>query len=180
MFSVKTKKSKIIAGTILVLFLAVGFGAYSVHNNEQPTPAQQEGSAKPSINYDPPTEEEKKQTDDHKTELGEKTQPRPSANNQISVAPEITVAEVSGDFVELGSYIPGMFENNGNCVVTFTRNDHVVTRQVQSVAEGRATYCPLVKVPLSEFPNKGTWQVKVTYNSAVYTGASAERNIEIK
>jgi hypothetical protein len=183
MLSIKTKKSKVIIGLVIVLLLIGGLVIYSYRKDRQSTQITSVGVVKPDINFDPPTEEEKKQAEDNKSRLIEKesqNQTQPSPDNKASVVPEITIAEVSGEFVEVGSYVPGIFENNGSCIAKFTRNSHTITRQVQSVAEGRATYCPLIKVPLNEFSEKGSWQVKVTYSSAVYSGTSSERSIEVK
>jgi hypothetical protein len=184
MLTIKTKKSKIITSVVIALLLVGGTVLY-IMNDRYPTQTPASDQLKQDINYDPPTEEEKKQAEDNKARLTEedekrKNQSQPSISNKASVTPEITIAEVSGNFVELGSFVPGIFENNGNCIAKFTRNAHTVTRQVQSVAEGRATYCPLIKIPLNEFPEKGTWQVKVSYESAAYSGSSSERNIEVK
>lgn len=185
MLSVKTKRSKIIIIVILVLLLAGGAALYAIKKDRNSADDAATDKPKQEINYDPPTEEEKKQAEDNKARLTEdearrKSQSQPTASNKASAIPEIGVAKVAGGFVELGSNVPGIFENNGTCTAKFTRSAYTVSRQITSVAEGRATYCPLIKVPVSEFPEKGTWQVKVTYDSGAYGGTSPERSIEVK
>jgi hypothetical protein len=178
----QTKKIKIIAGLVIILLIASGLILYNNRANQQAELTSVEEQSELNVDYAPPTDEEKQQAEDNKSRLvvGDKDQTPPSSTNKAPVTPEITFAEVSDDLVEVGSYVPSIFENNGNCTVIFTKSTLSVTRKVYSVAEGRSTYCPIVKIPLDQFSEKGVWQVKVTYDSDVYKGVSAERSIEVR
>jgi hypothetical protein len=93
MLSIKTKKSKVIIGLVIVLLLIGGLVIYSYRKDRQSTQITSVGVVKPDINFDPPTEEEKKQAEDNKSRLIEKesqNQTQPSPDNKASVVPEIT------------------------------------------------------------------------------------------
>lgn len=138
-----------------------------------------------NINLNPPTEEEKQQAIDNKSKIDENEEKikqnfENTTNNKKIVKPLITFSGQYSDKIEVGSYIPEIFEDGGTCTAVFTINTSVISKQVNSVKEGRSTFCPLFSVESSEFSEKGIWNVIVKYESKLYFGESETTQMEIR
>lgn len=160
----KKKKVLVIVTVCLVVVVAIATPSYillSRRNNARsisttPEPEQ-------SINFDPPTEEEKVATEEHKEQLAANSTPRPgetNADGRKKVSPVITSA--SG--TNVSAYVTGVFESNGTCTITATSSSgNVVTISSEGFENVSYTQC----APLSFSPalSSGSWNIKITYSS---------------
>ena len=168
----------IIAGIIVSGVLIAGGSALYINrrNNKVDPPAN---TPKETINFAPTSPVEQKETDDHKDELVKDqpatTPPAGTSNGKKAVTPTITNA----DSQSINSYVMGIFEEDGTCTATFTRNG--TTRTKTSAGFGNVSYTQCAPMDLeSGFLSAGTWQVVVSYSSAKAEGASAAKEIVIK
>jgi hypothetical protein len=178
-------RKKLILITALLLILAGG-GAYAwlsraedkpTASTEAPKTTGKDGSTKLA----PATEEEKKETDAYKAELGknEDTPATPSSASS-SVTPTITYAGQYDSSVEAAAFVSGIYEDGGTCTLTLTKGSTSVTRQTAASKDATVTRCVNFAIPRSEIPSNGEWTVSVSYKSATHSGTSATQKITIK
>lgn len=122
-----------------------------------------------TTNLDPPTEQEKKETEAHKDELvrqaqEEKNQAKQTGKKQVSVV--VTNATASS----INSYVSGVVEENGTCTATMTQGSTVVTRTSQGFSNVGVTNCAPINPQL---PNGGDWSLVLSYSSANAEGKSS-------
>jgi hypothetical protein len=175
----KLKNKKVIVG-VLALLILVGVGFYFFQKNQNSEANPQVSD--PTINLDPPTEEDLQRAEDNKKEIVAE-QDKASANNSAratsSVKPVITYADQYGDVVEVGGYI-SLFEENGTCTATFTQGSKKITKAVKAVRNAQSTDCPVMAVPVSEFSPKGNYSVTINYSSPSTNGTSEARQITVR
>lgn len=187
MTKIKKPSKKVLLGVLAVVIL-LGAAAYFYNRENNKNSSGQDTdspSSQETINFDPPTEEDKRRVDENKQRITEQEQER-IKNQQASggttlrsVTPLINFAEQNGENIEIGSYVPGIFENDGICTVTVTKGTNVVTKDVAGVKEGNATFCPLFVINKNEFPETGTWSAVVSYKSPAFEGKSASVKFDI-
>jgi hypothetical protein len=177
----RSKRKYIIIGLITAVILAAGafwyFGRNGNNANQTTGPDSGETS---EIDFDPPTEEEKKEASDRKDEiLNEQNQtPPPGAEKRVA-NPVIVDAGQYGDIVEVRAFAPGTVDSDGKCTFTFTLGTNTVTKQSAASPDASSTRCANLQVPRSEFTAAGTWQLNVTYDSSKAHGSSSG-NVEVK
>lgn len=113
--------------------------------------------------------------------LNEKTKNNSGKANdkKSTVTPMFTDASQYGNTVEVRAYINGIVESDGTCTFTFTKDAKTITKTSASLTNPNYTNCETVSVPTSEFASKGTWQLKISYQSPKSQG-SASTSLEIK
>lgn len=178
-----TKKSLII-GTVLALVIAGGgVFAYQQTRPDNPNKVSENPEATAQnddeINLDPATDEEKKETEQHKDELVKQNeQPQPGGNK--SVTPTIVDASQYGQEIEVRALISGVYEEGGICKATFTKGSQTVSKQSTGFKDATTTTCTPMTIPRSEFPTTGDWSVTLTYTSGTSTGTSASKTVRIQ
>ena len=177
-----TQKYLIIALAILVLAVGGLLGVWLF--NKKNDGSSSETVAKTGINYEPPTDTEKQETQSHKDDIANQdntpTQPPPS-DTLKAVTPIIVTASYSSDSrqVTVSGSVPGVFEDGGTCKVTLTRGAFVVTKENQGFANVSRTDCPPIIIPRSEFASAGEWQAVLEYHSSSAQGTSASKDLTI-
>lgn len=148
-------------------------------NNNQKSPNSPDTNS--GINLDPPTETDLEETDQHKQEIIDRQNSiAPPSGVQKAVTPIITFAEQADNQIEVGSYVPGIFESGGTCTLTITKSDINLVKQESGVKDATTTRCPTFTVARSEFPHSGTWSAQVSYESATAKGESELKSIEVR
>lgn len=166
--------------------LLAGFGVWRfvVHNDKNDskmknTSASKSGSSdnEPTVNYDPPTPQDKTENERHKDELIQQQQsPTPSSN----VTPIITsYGQYSGN-IEVSSIVPSIIEDSGTCTLTASMGSNKVTKQTTAIRNAQDTTCPTFTIPRSEFATPGNWTINVKYSSAKYSGTSEDKTIKVE
>jgi len=182
----KQKKSKtkkllwkiLISGLVVILVASVWITvarhsrnqkaalAGSVAEASKPTPAEQQVG------------NDQKQRDLDREKID--TAPSPSGSQTQTVTPVITFADVSDGNLEVGAFVPGIYEDGGTCTLTAQNGGQTITVHAAALKTATTTNCRSLTIPVSSFPVKGTWSLTVSYSSATNNGTSAARSIEIK
>lgn len=183
-----SKKIKIIT-LIPILVLIIGTSAFFIFNDKNNSKNQvaplPEVAQEDEINLNPATEEDIQRAEQNKENLSkridqENQKPQePEAGTKLETKPTITYAGQYGNNVEIGGFA-SVFEDGGKCVANFTKDSSSFSREVSAVKGAQSVDCPVISVASTDFPTKGTWTVKLSYESAKYQGTSENKNFEVK
>ena len=170
------KKSLVpILGLILVALLVGGLVFWRTNKNNSSTANPDSADTTVSgLDLSPPTEADREDVDQHKADISE-----PEVTPAGNVSPVIIDASQYDSIVEVRAYVPGITENGGNCNLVFSNAGKIVTKQTSAFADATTTACSNIEISTNDFPNSGTWVLKLTYSSASYSG-SVEKNVEIQ
>ena len=152
----------------LLLLIIVGI-ALARHDKGSPTTTRPVSPPTSSpVNLNPPTAQEKQETEQHKNEIAQQTTPPPSPTySKKQATPIITDASRQ----RVLAYVSGVVENGGTCTATATNGSTTRTTSSQAVYDASTTDC----APLNFSPalGAGTWTVVVAYQSSASYGQSA-------
>lgn len=115
-----------------------------------------------TINYDPPTNEEKNAGDAIKQEIIDNEQKNPPEKSIVKVI--LVDSSQYGDEIEVRAFVENFVED-GNCTINFTNGDKSIDKTVPAFADASSTPCITLTLPVKDFPEAGMWSVKVTYNN---------------
>lgn len=173
-----TKKKVLIALVGLVLVAGAGYAFMRYRDNN----SGEEGT----INYGPPTEQEKQQAEDNKDAVAERikleneaTQNPPSPNNKKSVTPIITHAAENDGQIHINAYVPGIFEEGGTCTATLTKDGATVTANSAGFGNVSTTGCTPIHIPRGEFSSSGDWKLVLSYSSNTAQGNSDSKTVRV-
>jgi hypothetical protein len=182
----KQKKRKVpykllvIALLVVALFVA-GLLVYRSRNtktNTNPTTTQTPSDTQ-KIDYNPPTAEQKQDSESHKDQIVQETQ-QPTTGGR-TVTPIITHTQQNSDgSIAVDAFVPGIVENGGTCTLTATQGSQKVSATSSAFANATTTNCTSFSVPRSNFPSSGTWTFTVSYQSAAAQGMSQSTTQEVK
>ena len=137
------------------------------------------------INYNPPTQQEKAETEKFKENLGNQSKedtpatPTPTTpTGKKSVSPVMTSWGASPN-VEARGYVPGVNEEGGTCTLTLTRNGQTVTESKTGISDVKTVSCGLISVSRTRL-STGTWNVTLSYSSASSEGVSTSNQVEVE
>jgi cytoskeletal protein RodZ len=168
----KISKPLLITGLVLVLGLSSYAFLNHKHNNSSNTTSKPNNSSPNSnINYGPPSNAEKQETQAHKDELAQSDHsqpPPPTSSGKRAVTPRITSTEGS----QVYAYVPGVFEDGGTCTATFTQGTQKIVKTSQGFANATYTSCSPISRP------SGAWTVIVSYSSSTAEGSSQATEIK--
>ncbi len=114
------------------------------------------------INYSPPTEEELLSANEKKKEIVSEND-----NKTADLDAHVTIVDANQyeNSIEIRAFASNVVQD-GMCVITFTRNSTVITKQTSAYADASSTPCANIEVPRSEFAENGEWKVSVAYTSS--------------
>lgn len=146
----------ILVGLITIWFLVIRDDTAS---NVVDTSADEQVSEE-TINYDPPTTEEKAETDANqdKTKVAD-PEPQPTTNNTGSVK-IVKVWQTSGSDVVVQSALYGTSWET--CKVTFKKSTQSLSREAPVIYQPDYSTCEGFTIKGSDFPESGTWSVTLT------------------
>lgn len=178
----KKHKKLLISVAVIIVVAALG-GTYVWHVKA----AKADGNSSTSgqkVNLAPPTQADTERDEANKQRIVDESQNGGSSSsgqtsNKKSVTPVISYAGVYDGSVQVGSYVPGVFENGGTCTATFTNGSKTVVKTTQGTTNSNSVSCPAITAQPSEFTPKGSWNVVVSYDSATATGSSSQTSIQI-
>lgn len=188
MKSIKQKRTKksikrpalIAAG--LVVIAALLYGGYRLYHHFATASNSMAQSAPdtPKVNYDPPTETEKQETEQHKSDIGKDgTTPAPEPSPGTSVTPVIVSAYYtkSSQTLEVRAFVQGIIEGGGTCTLHVVVNgETVLSKDSAGIANVSTTDCTPFSTSSYALPSGA--KVTVSYKSSVASGQSAERSID--
>jgi hypothetical protein len=169
----------------VILIVLAGIGTYSyTHHNNTPPPFDKTSTGH-DVNLQPPTAEDKKETDEHKQEVAKDQNQPPApapttADNRIAVVPFVTFAGQEGGDANVSGYVSEVFEDGGTCTATFTKDSLTVVQQSQGFKDYRNTNCAPIVAPRAKFTQAGTWTVVLSYDSPTAHGSSQSRTLTIE
>lgn len=188
---IKIKKPSKISLIVFVAaaIIAAGLIIYFFQNqdetrtNSSDSP-QSTGQEADTVNLQPPTKEDLQRADANKESVSNRIDQENKANQQPAqsnqaVSPVITFAEQYDSNIELGGYV-NVFEDGGTCTATFTKGVNRVTRTNDAIKNVNSVNCPTFSIPVSEFAEKGSWTVTLTYSSPTASGPSAAKQVEVR
>jgi len=137
-----------------------------------------------TVNYDPPTEDEKKATEEFKKQQEAQnsnpaTPPPTAPDGRKQVTPVISYAGQYDASVEASAFIATIIEDGGTCTLTVRDGSKVVTKTSAGAADARTTRCNLFSFPAKEL-SAGTWTATISYDSPTATGTSDPVKFEVK
>ena len=176
---IKNKKSKLLVLTALAMLLVAGGVYVYSKNSEKKNTVNTPISTEDQINYNPPTDEEKKSGDTAKEKFNEPTNNSGAPDGIMSVKPEITNYGVYQGNVEVSSHVPGILEKSGKCTLRLKKSGETVSQSKTAVPNVSEMSCGLIKIPVSKL-SAGTWTATVVYSSVSAKGSSDAVFIEVK
>ncbi|MDQ3123750.1 MAG: hypothetical protein M3Q14_03660 [bacterium] len=175
----KHRKKGIIT-SLIIIFLAAGIFTWAVFFSSNPVTTP---NSENSINYGPPTVEEKAAGDRQKQQIDEEqnnTDNSPLDNSsKKSVSVIITDASQYEDIIEVRSFIPDYFQD-GTCTIVFRKDNLTLTKTAPAYKDISTTICTNPEIKRSEFATSGEWQVTVSYESTNAKGTSETQIIKLK
>ncbi len=178
----KNNKKKVLIPILLlaaiILCLVVYFSnRQSKDNKVSPVPLKAG-----SVNYDPPTDQEKKDAEDHKDDLAKQYENSQVQNSgKKTVTPVITSSSSqSSTPITINTYVPGIVEDSGTCNLIFISGSKTISKTVNAFANVSNTNCEPVLIQKSEFNGISKWTLSVSYTSSSAEGISAKQDMEIK
>lgn len=178
----KLKNKKIIlliASVIVIVGVVGGLEKFHIINLYEKKPNLVANDPESDLNLSPPTDQEKQESDKAKEDQYKKDQERKSATPTSNVTPVITYAGQYNGMVEVSALVNGIFEEGGQCHITFTQNQSTIVRDTAGIKNVSNTSCQSVRIPDNQF-SKGTWSVKVEYKSSVSNGTSKSVSFDVK
>jgi cytoskeletal protein RodZ len=89
-----------------------------------------------------------------------------TTNNSLSnVSLTITRAGVVGNNLQVGTLIDG--STSGTCTLSVSQTGQTtITASDQETTENNSYVCPVFNLPLSKFPNQGSWNVSIVFSNS--------------
>jgi len=170
----RAKKVWLACVSLVIVLSLAGFFTYRHFSADQKAPTAE--APVNQINYDPPTEEEKQETENQKDQIINNTPTETSVDTagKKVVKPVIASADKSG----ASAYITGIFEEGGTCTATYTHDNDKITTTSTGFQNSNYTSCaPLtLQSPLNI---SGNWELVVSYSSNQSAGSSAPQVIKV-
>lgn len=152
--STSSKKILIIA-LATVVAAVVAYGVYAMYFAPKPiTDKDSQGT----INYEPPTDEQKAAGDRQKEETINKTDDGTNPSNGNGSLPVSYSAINQADEQLLVRALIGAVSNDGTCTLTLTKGDAVVTKTAGTQSGPNSSTCKGFNVPVSEL-SPGSWTI---------------------
>lgn len=176
-----SNKRRIIATLLVGALIMCGYLTYRYVINHGSDPQGTD-----TINYGPPTDEEKTAGELKKQEIIEQEtrQRQPSSlnnpnpkNKNVDVI--ITDASQYDDIIEVRSFVPNHYED-GTCTIKFEKDSDSFSKSAPAYKDISTTICTNPEIKRSEFSSSGNWTVIVSYSSATASGNSEKQKITIK
>lgn len=163
----KRKKFFVIVLIIIALLAAVSVYALNTTNEqEKDTPSRtsshQDKDSSPSKKKQEKEAEKPATTDNDQSKDAIQAEDVEPSGADIE-APNITRAEQTGDFIRVSA----LFSNpsSGSCTLKFEQTGQQTIQTEAPIVVGPSYYtCNGFRVPVSQFPSKGAWNITVTHN----------------
>lgn len=142
---------------------------------------------KSGINYDKPTEEQKKAGEDIKSESVNQEKPSestdqtpapiPQPNGKSKVDLTITAANQNGSLLQIRTLI-AYVSSSGTCTLTLTKGTQTITKTTAIQALASTSTCQGFDIAVSEL-SPGTWNASVNFENTDVT-ASATKGVSVQ
>lgn len=175
------KRPLVIGSVILAVALIIGAAYYLQSKNNTANDAPRGVN---SVDYGPPSEADKKETEAFKErQQNEANNPAPApatANGKLAVNPVISYAGQYDALFEASAFVPTILEEGGTCTLRLTNAKTTVTKTSAGVKDAKTTRCTIFSFPSRELKPAGTWTAVVEYSSSTAAGISNKVEVEVK
>jgi len=186
-----TPRRKRILTALIILAVIIG-GALGLHKLNvinlpflPDTKNQQDKSnAKDSINYNPPTEQELKETEQFKNNQvtdGTPTPPHSPSPEQTRESSEVIVTSWGYNAISAAAEVTGYIqkvESGGVCTLVLQKGGQTVTTTGNATVNAQSTSCGVISIERSRL-SAGNWEATLSYKSATTEGSSKQVTIEV-
>lgn len=171
----KIKILLIIAAVLVLVIIVLLFLFYKGPDTIKPQSPGSSSTPTTKASTTPVTQSSSDQQKQDNIQQSQAEAPSSKASANIT----ITEASASTDKVSVRAYISNIDEDGGQCTAVFTQQGQTtVTQASNSFSDATTTQCGAIDVPLSNFSGKGTWHLRLTYNSSTASG-SVTQDVEI-
>lgn len=156
------KKFAFISIIILIILGAYITISRTINNDIDMTSASNDSG----INYNAPTEEEKKDTENQKQQLINNEPIKLETTDDGRKVVTLTVLSVKHN--EILAYVNGIFEDGGTCTATYSKDSVIYSFNSSGITNSNYTSCE--PITNNKVPDESGWQVYVSYSSKTYSG----------
>lgn len=182
----KNKKSRkklfiiLLASVIAICLVLFTLEKLHVINLYTKSPDKAGEQSEGSINYGPPTDDEKNAADTQKTKNQEKEEQRNDSEKQSNTGASVIITDAGqyDNVIEVRAFMPDHYED-GICTIVFTQNSQTISKETPAYRDASTTICTNPLIKRSEFPTAGKWQVIVKYKSPGASGQSDQQTLTI-
>lgn len=179
-----TNHKKILAVLSILLLFSVGSFAYFRMFSSNETTSVDVPKGEDIINLSGPTELEKQNAQEAKKTAIEEEEKRNDSpiltdDGKRSVTPVVTYGGQYNNQIEVGGYVPGVFEDGGTCTLTLEGNGTSQSKVVTGTKGASSVDCPVMVVSRDSL-SVGVYQAIITYSSNTSKGSSTAYSIEVK
>jgi hypothetical protein len=171
--------------SVVILLVATLFVLEKLHITNfihKKNAASTQGQGSGTVNYNPPTDEEKKAGDN--VDIKKNTPPTTSqtppqtSTNEVSgsASVAITDANVYNGQVEVRAFVSNMIAD-GTCTYTFTSGTKTVTKTSPAKADASTTNCLTLDFDVSELSYSKKWTVTVKYENQQKTASGSAQTV---
>jgi hypothetical protein len=138
------------------------------------------------LSYPGPTEQEKRETEENKKEVENRenleTVSRDSQKTETTTVTPIISSwgqDQASKNVEVGAFVPGVYEDGGKCTLTLTNQGVIITEVREGAKNVSNTTCGIFTVKRDRV-TAGSWSAVVQYSSSKATGTSSQINVTVE
>ncbi len=165
--------------TLVLILLLIGLVLFilektKVTNFYENTPASNTTTTnQPTINLDPPTEEEAKAGDEIKEDIikNEAAQQQKPTDDKTKAEVVIVDSTQYDNEIEVRAFVSNVIKD-GTCTFVFTNGSEKITKTMPAPADASSTPCMTLVVPRTEFSKTGTWNLTVSYANDTASGSA--------
>jgi Cu/Zn superoxide dismutase len=169
----KNKKRILIISIALTALMLIAGWWFFIHNYSAELPVEEPAK----VNYNPPTETEKTESNAKKEEIVNQ-QGQDTNNSEVTNGPKKTSVTITywgpnGANFEVGAYA-NHIEQSGTCTLTLKKGSIVLTASRTAIDNVSTMSCGALSVKNSKV-TPGTWTATVKYTSNKYQGSTTKQ-----
>ena len=179
-----SSKKKLIIAIVAAVVIAGAVAAYFFYQsgrlaNRQPSTAQ---SSAETINHNPPTQDERAQTEEHKEDIVKQEQKEPTPGNPPTPATiQVTIVRATqsaGQPLNIRTIISGA--TTGTCNITLSKaGQPTVSKSYPIALDATTASCEGANIPAADFPASGEWQLQIIAQNTNATSTPVTQTVTI-
>lgn len=183
-----TRQKKVVIISVVSIVILGSIAAITLRvnsNNGADSKTQSKPISTDGTNYNPPTEDEKKETEQFKKDQEAKQ----NSDSQQTESPTqksgnanivISSLQSTDQSVRVSGFVGNVFEDGGTCTLTLKLGNQKVTGTTEGIADVNKTSCPEILISRTNIPNAGQWTAVLSYSSPKISGSSASQTVQVK
>lgn len=171
----KKYSSKLLVFATITALLLVSGGIYIYSKNKSNKTSNSTENS--TINYSPPTEDEKSAADTQKEANVKQNDNDNQAADASQVKVFITYAGEENGIIEVNAF--SNHYEDGKCTIVFTKDSLKLIRETPAFRDASTTICTNPLIKRADFPSSGEWDLKVQFTSPSLKSESVTQKITI-